>query len=96
MSQSFDDGRLSNARFTDQHRVVLASTRQHLDHAADFRIAADHRIDFALSSELNEILAILFKSLKLLFRVLVLHSLSSSNCLHGFEQIFFVDAIERE
>ena len=45
--QPFGDGRLADARFADQHRIVLRAAREDLDHAADFRVAADDRIEFA-------------------------------------------------
>src|SRR5206468_12584026 len=43
--QPFDDGRLADARIADQHGVVLPPPREHLDHAADFLVAADHRVE---------------------------------------------------
>ena len=55
LRQPFDDGRLADAGLADEHRVVLRAARQHLDHAADFFVAADHRIELALAGELGQI-----------------------------------------
>ena len=42
--QPFSDGRLTDARFTDQDRVVLCPPTQDLEHASDLLIASDHGI----------------------------------------------------
>ena len=47
LRQSFDDGRLADAGFADEDRVVLGAARQDLDDAAHFLVAADHRIELA-------------------------------------------------
>ena len=47
LRQTFDDGRLADARLADQHRIVFRAPRQDLDHAADFFIASDDRIELA-------------------------------------------------
>ena len=43
--QSFSDGRLTDARFTDQDRVVLRPPTQDLEHASDLLIASDHGVE---------------------------------------------------
>ena len=48
LGEAFDDRRLAHPRIADQHRVVLGSPRQHLDHAPDLLVAADHRVELAL------------------------------------------------
>ena len=50
LGQSLDDGGLADAGLADQHRVVLGTTRQHLDHPADLGVAADDRVELALSA----------------------------------------------
>ena len=47
LGQQLGNGGLANAGSTNQHGVVLAATRQHLDQIADFGIASDHRIEIA-------------------------------------------------
>ena len=61
--EAFDDGGLTDARLADQHRIILGPARQHLNHPADFVVAADHRIELALASEIGEIAAVLFQGL---------------------------------
>ena len=46
LRQSFDDGRLADAGFADEDRVVLGAPRQDLDDAATS--SADHRIELPL------------------------------------------------
>ena len=53
LSEAFDDGGLTDAGLTDQNRVVLGSTRQHLNHAANFAIATNHRVQLALACNLS-------------------------------------------
>ena len=53
LRQAFDDGRLTDAGLTDQHRIVLGSPLQHLHRAADFIVPADDRIEFALLRALS-------------------------------------------
>ena len=50
LSQQFGNRRFSHTRSTDQHRVVLAAARQHLDQAADLGIPAHHWIQLAVGS----------------------------------------------
>ena len=45
--QAFGNGGLADTGFTDQQRIVLAPTAQHLDDAFDFVFATDQRIDAA-------------------------------------------------
>ena len=75
LRQPFDDGRLADARLTDEHRVVLRAARQHLDHAADFLVAADDRIELALLGQLGEIAAIAGERLVGRLRLLRGHAL---------------------
>ena len=47
LGEAFDDGRLADAGFADEHRVVLRAAREHLDDAADLLVAADDRVELA-------------------------------------------------
>ena len=49
--QTFGDRGFADAGLPDQHRVVLSSSRQHLDHAADLVVPADHRVQFSLGRQ---------------------------------------------
>ena len=61
--QAFDDGRLADAGFADEHRVVLRAPGQHLHDAADFLVAPDHGIELALAREIREVAAVAFERL---------------------------------
>ena len=50
LGQALDDGGLADARFADQHGVVLGAPGQHLDHPPDLLVAADHRVQLARSA----------------------------------------------
>jgi hypothetical protein len=67
VSKAFDDGGLADARFTDEHRVVLAAARKNLDDSTDLGVASDDRIDLAFASQLDKILAVLLEGLELVF-----------------------------
>ena len=69
LSEAFDDGGLTDAGLTDQNRVVLGSTRQHLDHAADFAIATNHRVQLALTCNLSQVASVLLEGLEGTFGV---------------------------
>ena len=69
LSEAFDDGGLTDAGLADQNRVVLGSTRQHLDHTANFAIATNHGIQFALARNLSQVASVLLESLEGTFGV---------------------------
>ncbi len=74
-----DDGRLADARLSDEHGVVLRPAREHLHHAADLLVAADDRVALALARHLGEVAAVLLERLKLPLRVLVGHALAAAH-----------------
>ena len=55
LGQALDDRRLAHARFAQQHGVVLGATRQDLDHAFDFVLAADDRVKLALPRQIGQV-----------------------------------------
>jgi hypothetical protein len=79
LREPLDDGRLPDAGLADQHRVVLGSPRQHLDHAPDLLVAADDRIELALARGLGEVAAEALERLEGLLRVLGGHSVAAAN-----------------
>ena len=83
--QPFDDGRLADARLADQHGIVLRAPREHLDHAADFLVAADHRVELALPGPLDQVDAVLLQGLELVFRVLIGHAGAAADRLQRLE-----------
>ena len=87
MREPFDDRRLADARLADEHGVVLRAPREHLDHAADFLVAADHRVELALPGPLDQVDAVLLQGLELAFRRLVGHAGTPADCLQRAEQL---------
>ena len=47
LREPFDDRRLADAGFADEHRIVFRAPREHLDDAPNLIVAADDRIEFA-------------------------------------------------
>jgi hypothetical protein len=45
--EALNDRRLADARFTYQHGIVLGSTRQDLNRAADLFVATDNRVELS-------------------------------------------------
>ena len=48
--QAFCNGSFTNARFTDEHGVILFTTAQDFDNTTDFFITTDNRIQLAFAS----------------------------------------------
>ncbi len=57
LGEALDAGGLADARFADQHRVVLCAARQHGHHALDLFLAPDHRVELVLARGLREVAA---------------------------------------
>ena len=92
LRQPLDDRGLAHAGVADQHRVVFAPPREHLDHAPNFFIAADDRIELALSGKLGEIAAIFSQRFIRRFGILRGHALVAANIFERARQLFARDA----
>src|SRR5207237_5670564 len=55
LRQAFDDRRLADAGLTDQHRIVLRPSRQHLHHATNFLVATDNRLELSFPRTFRKI-----------------------------------------
>ena len=55
LGQAFDDRRLADAGFADQHGIVLGAAAEYLDDALDFSFAADQRIEFVVGSVFSQV-----------------------------------------
>src|SRR3546814_6173833 len=53
--QPLGDRGLADARFADQHWIVLGPPCEHLDGAADFLVAADDGIELAVARRLGQV-----------------------------------------
>src|SRR5204862_3887495 len=58
------DGRLADARLTDQHRVVLGAPREDLHDPLDLGLTTDDGIELALRGELGQVAAELVEQLR--------------------------------
>ena len=65
LGDALDDGRLADTRLTDEHGVVLGTTGQDLDGAANLIGTADDRIEFAGAGQVADVAAVLLQRLKL-------------------------------
>src|SRR4030095_4222403 len=68
LSEPLDDGRLADAGFTDQYRIVLGATAEDLDQPLDLRVAADQGVQSVIrcifgkvTREFTEVRRILFR-----------------------------------
>ena len=63
LGQALDDGRLADARLTDEHRVVLCASRKHLNNPLDLLLAAYDRIELSRTSNSREVGAVFLQDL---------------------------------
>ncbi len=88
LGETLDDGGLAHPRLADQDRVVLGSSREHLDHATDLVRAADDGIQLALEGGVGQVARILLKGLVAVFRVGIVRFLGSADLLQNGSQLF--------
>jgi len=86
LRESLGDRGLTNARLADQHRIVLGSAREHLDHATNLLVAPDHRIELAFARRIGEIAGVALQRLVLVLGRLVGDAMRPANVLEGLEQ----------
>ena len=91
LGQSLDDGGLANPGVADEHRIIFAAPRQHLNHAANFLVAADHRVELAVGGEFSEVAAVLLQSFVGCFRILRRDPLIASYVFERRGQFFARD-----
>ena len=63
LGEALDDGGLADAGLADEDRVVLRTTRQHLDDPADLGVAADDRVEPTLLGGGGEVDGVLLQRL---------------------------------
>src|SRR5262249_43355818 len=86
LGQTLDDSRFSDTRFADEHGVVLGTSGQDLDDAADFVVAADDRIELVLGRQFGQVAAIAFQGFVGCLRVGGGDALVAADLLHGPHQ----------
>src|SRR5215467_6835470 len=93
MRQTFNNRRFSDARFSNQYRIVFCTPRKDLDHTPNFLIASNNRIELSLSRKIGQVARVALERLVLLFRILVCDLLSAANGNQDFENGVLRDAV---
>ncbi len=55
LSKALDDRRLTDARFSQQHRIVFRASAKNLNRPLDFSFASDHRIELVLLGQFGQV-----------------------------------------
>ena len=63
LGQTLDDGGLTDTGLTDQHRVVLGATAQHLHDAANLVVPTDNWVEFAFAGAFGQVGGVLLQRL---------------------------------
>ena len=71
LRQALDNCRLARARLANKHRIVLGTTRKHLNGTANLFGTADYRVKLAFARLLRKVLAVLLQRLELGFLRLI-------------------------
>ena len=82
LGQTLGDGRLADARLTDEAGVVLRLTGQDADDIPNFLVTANDGVQLLLAGQVNEVLTILLQGIVGVLRVVVGHPLVAA---HGGE-----------
>ena len=90
LRQTLHDGRLTRSRLTDKYRVVLRASREDLQHAPYFVVAADDGVEFSRTGIFHQVLRILRKALVVLVGALRLYLLSLPQFLDGLFHVLGV------
>ena len=89
--ETFYDCGFTNARFTDQNRIVLCLSGKDLDHPADLFISSDDRIDPSVFYILYQIMSVLLQGIKLAFIGLSIHFDTTPAVCFRLFNIFFTE-----
>ena len=82
LGQTLGDGRLADARLTDEAGVVLRFTGQDADDISNFLVTANDGVQLLLAGQVNEVLTILLQGIVGVLGVVVGHALVAA---HGGE-----------
>ena len=86
LREPLDDRGLPDARFADEHGIVLGAARENLDGAADFGIAANDRVELALARGGGEVAPIFLERFVSGLRILAGDTLVAADLLHRGEK----------
>ena len=95
LRQPFDNCRLTDTWFTDQHRVVLGAPAQDLDHAPNLLVTANHRVEFAFARFFGQVAAILGQRFVLAFWIISRDALVAAHTGQRLHNGIIVDAMAR-
>ena len=79
LGQTLGDGRLADARLTDEAGVVLGLTGQDADDVPDLLIAADDGVQLLLAGQIDQILTVLLEGIVGVLGVIVGHALVAAD-----------------
>ena len=96
LSETLDDCGLAHTGLADQHRVVLRTSRENLDHAAHLLVAADDRVELARLGERGQVAPVLLERLVGALGILRGDVLPASHVLQRLEQRFPRHDVERQ
>ena len=92
LCQSLNGCCFTNARLTDENRIVFGLTGKNTDNIPNLRITADHRIKLLILRLLHKILTIFIQSIIGCLRVVTDNSLISSDCRQCLKKTFSGDS----
>ncbi|CRM89579.1 hypothetical protein [Pseudomonas sp. 22 E 5] len=96
LGQALGNRGLTHAGLTDQYRVVLRATLQHLDSAPNFVVTANHRVQLAFFGALGQVDGVFVQGLARLLMVGVIHRLAATQVINGVFQGFFAHALAQQ
>ncbi len=94
LRQRLDDGRLADARLTDQNGVVLRLAREDADDIADLLIAADDRIHLLASRLRDKIGSVFVERVIRLLGVVARHALAAAHRRQRLQADLFFQIID--
>ena len=80
LGKTFYGCSFTNARLTNENRVVLGLTGKDSDHITDLAVSSDNRIKLLASGFLYQVFTIFIQSIIGCLRIVAYHTLISTNC----------------
>ena len=96
LREAFDDGRLADARFTDENGVVFGFPGQNPDDVPDLFVAADDRVHLLLACALDKIRAVFLECLIGVFRRIGGHALVAADGLKRLQAALLCNIVGRK
>jgi hypothetical protein len=88
LSEAFHNRGLTYSWFTDQHRVVLGSSRKNLNYPPDFLVPPYNWVELSAPRQLRQIPRVSLQRLILTLRILVCDALVATNGNQHMENVF--------